>query len=108
MKFRIKCALIALAALNFFTFSQQFDSQVFKERRDKLASEITDGIIVMQSAPVYNRNGDVDHDYRQSSDFYYLTGFEEQPLRAGKKSDVGSVDWSCYGNRRCCFHLRGK
>ena len=77
MRFCTKCALIALIALNFFTFSQQFDSQVFKERRDKLASEITDGIIVMQSAPVYNRNGDVDHDYRQSSDFYYLTGFEE-------------------------------
>lgn len=77
MKFRIKCALIALTAFNFITFAQQFDPQVFKERRDKLAYEFTDGIIVMQSAPVYNRNGDVDHDYRQSSDFYYLTGFEE-------------------------------
>lgn len=34
--------------------------------------------LLLFSAPVYRRNGDVEHTYRQHSDFFYLTGFEEQ------------------------------
>ncbi len=37
----------------------------------------SDGIAILPSAPVRLRNRDVDHPYRQDSDFYYLTGFEE-------------------------------
>lgn len=33
--------------------------------------------LLLFSAPVHLRNGDVEHTYRQHSDFYYLTGFEE-------------------------------
>ena len=33
--------------------------------------------IIVFSAPYFIRNGDVEHDYRASSDFYYLTGCEE-------------------------------
>lgn len=33
--------------------------------------------LLLFSAPVFLRNGDVEHTYRQHSDFYYLTGFEE-------------------------------
>lgn len=35
------------------------------------------GVAVFGSAPVRIRNGDVDFEYRQDSDFFYLTGFEE-------------------------------
>ncbi len=33
--------------------------------------------LLLFSAPVFLRNGDVEHTYRQHSDFYYLTGFDE-------------------------------
>ena len=35
------------------------------------------GVAVIPSAPVAIRNNDVEHDYRQDSDLYYLTGFDE-------------------------------
>ncbi len=34
-------------------------------------------IAVLPAAPTYIRNNDVDHDYRQDSDLFYLTGFDE-------------------------------
>jgi Xaa-Pro aminopeptidase len=34
-------------------------------------------VAVLPSAPVFVRNNDVDHEYRQDSDLYYLTGFDE-------------------------------
>lgn len=33
--------------------------------------------LLLFSAPVHLRNGDVEHSFRQHSDFYYLSGFEE-------------------------------
>lgn len=36
-----------------------------------------EGVLVAFSAPEYIRNNDVEHEYRQSSDFYYLTGLDE-------------------------------
>jgi Xaa-Pro aminopeptidase len=35
------------------------------------------GVGVFFSAPVFLRNNDVEHEYRQDSDFYYLTGLDE-------------------------------
>ena len=32
---------------------------------------------MLPAAPLALRNNDVDHAYRQDSDFYYLTGFDE-------------------------------
>lgn len=37
----------------------------------------TDAVAILPSAPVYPRNNDVDHDYRQDSDLFYVTGFDE-------------------------------
>ena len=34
-------------------------------------------VAVLPSAPVFLRNSDVEHEYRQDSDFFYLTGFDE-------------------------------
>ena len=36
-----------------------------------------DAVCVFPSAPVFTRNNDVDHEYRQDSDLHYLTGFAE-------------------------------
>ncbi len=40
-------------------------------------SYMHDGVAVFFAAPIRKRNNDVDYDYRQDSDFYYITGFEE-------------------------------
>jgi Xaa-Pro aminopeptidase len=49
----------------------------FAERRRKTIESMGEGVLVLFSAPVHLRNNDVEHEYRQDSDFYYLTGFEE-------------------------------
>lgn len=35
------------------------------------------GVLVLPSTPVAIRNNDVEHEFRQDSDLYYLTGFDE-------------------------------
>jgi len=49
----------------------------FETRRRKVLDAISPGALLVFSAPVMIRNNDVEHEYRQDSDFYYLTGFEE-------------------------------
>jgi Xaa-Pro aminopeptidase len=50
----------------------------FAKRRRQLMRMVGDGgIAVLPSAPVRLRSRDVEHRYRQDSDFYYLTGFPE-------------------------------
>jgi len=49
---------------------------------------MNDGVAVFQAAPQVRRNGDVDHPYRQDSNFLFLTGFEEPgSLAVFEKSD---------------------
>jgi len=53
-------------------------AQEFKKRRKALMDAIGKGnIALLPSAPRRPRNRDVDYPYRQDSDFYYLTGFNE-------------------------------
>lgn len=54
---------------------QQFEEQ--RRRRQRVLSEIEPGALLVFSAPQTLRNNDVEHDFRQDSDFYYLTGLEE-------------------------------
>jgi Xaa-Pro aminopeptidase len=50
----------------------------YAKRRKQLMQQIgPKGIVILASAPIAKRNGDYDHPFRQQSDFYYLTGFEE-------------------------------
>ena len=49
----------------------------YESRRKHLLQRLHRGVAVFPSAPVTIRNNDVEHDYRQDSDFYYLTGLEE-------------------------------
>ena len=53
------------------------DKQVFADRRKEFMRRMQDGVAFFASAPVRTRNGDVEYEYRQDSDFFYLTGFEE-------------------------------
>jgi Xaa-Pro aminopeptidase len=39
-------------------------------------------VAIVRSAPNAPRNGDVEHEYRQDSDFYWLTGFPEESSTA--------------------------
>jgi Xaa-Pro aminopeptidase len=47
------------------------------ERRARVLAAITPGVLVVPAAPVAIRNNDVEHEYRQDSDLYYLSGFDE-------------------------------
>ncbi len=50
---------------------------MYAERRKALLEKTGPGVIVIPAAPTFIRNNDVEHEYRQSSDFFYLTGFDE-------------------------------
>ncbi|MFC2133092.1 aminopeptidase P family protein [Bacteroidota bacterium] len=55
-----------------------YDAATFEQRRNVLMGEIPDySIVVVTTNDIYLRSGDVDYDFRPSSAFYYLTGFEE-------------------------------
>ncbi|MEY4768388.1 MAG: hypothetical protein RL637_1027 [Pseudomonadota bacterium] len=55
----------------------------FKRRRKSLMQQIGLGnIALIPSAPERTRNRDVSYPYRQDSDFYYLTGFNESEALA--------------------------
>jgi Xaa-Pro aminopeptidase len=56
----------------------KIEKSEFKRRRKEFIRMVGAGnIAVIASAPVSQRNRDVEYPYRQDSDFYYLTGFEE-------------------------------
>jgi Xaa-Pro aminopeptidase len=73
----------------------EFDPTVFKRRRERFLKKMEDGVALIPSAPEFIRNGDVHHEYRQHSDFFYLTGFEEP----------GSLLALCKGNGKEPFVL---
>jgi Xaa-Pro aminopeptidase len=57
------------------------DGGCFAQRRaaffGAMAAASPSAIAVLPAAPTFVRNNDVDHEYRQDSDFFYLTGFDE-------------------------------
>ncbi len=54
------------------------DSKEFARRRKQLMRMMgSGGIAILPAAPVRTRSRDVEHRFRQDSDFYYLTGFAE-------------------------------
>lgn len=52
-------------------------SPVFRERRNAVLQAIAPGVMVLPCASHQLRNNDVHYAYRQDSDLYYLTGFDE-------------------------------
>jgi Xaa-Pro aminopeptidase len=49
----------------------------FAERRRRFMQRMGPAVALFPAAPVFVRNNDVNHAYRQGSDLYYLAGFEE-------------------------------
>lgn len=52
-------------------------SEFARRRKALMAQMEPNSIAILSAAPVYIRNRDVEHVYRQHSDFQYLTGFPE-------------------------------
>jgi Xaa-Pro aminopeptidase len=71
---------------------------IFAERRRKLMTHLPGGVAVFASAPVVIRNNDVEHEYRQDSDFYYLAGFAEP--------DAVLVLSTAHPDHRCVLFVR--
>jgi Xaa-Pro aminopeptidase len=55
----------------------QINAEEFSSRRDILAGKLNDGVIIVKGNGLKSRNQDVDYKFRQGSDFYYLSGFDE-------------------------------
>lgn len=54
-----------------------FDPVPFELRRKAFAEQVGEGLAVLVGARMTSRNYDVDHPFRQNSDFHFLTGFPE-------------------------------
>jgi Xaa-Pro aminopeptidase len=51
--------------------------QEYAQRREQLMARIGKGTAVFRSAPMAVMHNDVEYNFRQDSDFFYLTGFNE-------------------------------
>lgn len=49
----------------------------FRDRRERFCKSMGSGAAVFASTPIALRNNGVEHEFRQDSDLYYLTGFDE-------------------------------
>ncbi len=54
-------------------------NELFNKNRKKIKARLApDSLVLVFSADLLPRNGDQYHDYRQDSDFYYLTGIDQE------------------------------
>jgi Xaa-Pro aminopeptidase len=49
----------------------------FATRREQFRAAMGQGVALFASTPIAIRNNDVEHEFRQDSDLFYLTGFDE-------------------------------
>ncbi|HSQ74762.1 MAG TPA: aminopeptidase P N-terminal domain-containing protein, partial [Bacteroidota bacterium] len=74
-----------------YPYEVTYDAAVYRQRRDDLVQRIPSGSLVLVTTNnVYLRNGDVNYDFRPSSTFYYLTGFEEPNAVAVIRGKAGA------------------
>ena len=55
----------------------QFDYQVFQKRRNNFLSKLDGKVAIIPSASLVKHHSDCEYPFRQDSDFWYLTGFDE-------------------------------
>ncbi len=53
------------------------DPRLHHQRRQRVLDALGEGLLLLPTAPLALRNGDVHHEFRPGSDFHYLTGFPE-------------------------------
>ena len=56
-------------------------SSEFAQRREQFRQTIGQGVALFASTPIAIRNNDVEHEFRQDSDLFYLSGFDEPDSR---------------------------
>ena len=56
----------------------QIEPAEYRQRRQQVAERLGSGVLILRSAPAAVMHNDVDYPFRQDSDFYYLTGFDEE------------------------------
>ncbi|MCS5700343.1 aminopeptidase P N-terminal domain-containing protein [Cyanobium sp. FGCU-52] len=59
------------------TLSPAVDPAVLADRRDRFLHQLGGAAAVIPAAPLVTHHADVEHAFRQNSDFWYLTGFDE-------------------------------
>lgn len=91
--------VVVLAACSYGRFDLQSVPEnaalgEFADRRHRILEKMSPGeVALFHSAPTVNRNDDVDFPYRQDSDFYYLTGWEEsEAILILQKHDSGATN----------------
>jgi Xaa-Pro aminopeptidase len=57
--------------------TQDFHLEPFAERRQRFTAALGDGLAILPAAREVPRNNDVHYQFRQDSDFFFLTGFDE-------------------------------
>ena len=57
--------------------SPDIDLGTFVDRRQRFADAVGDGVAIIPAAREVARNSDVHYEFRQDSDFFFLTGFDE-------------------------------
>lgn len=74
-----KLLLVLFAAASCATAQPiTLDMKYFADRRSEFMAKMdSHSVAIFPCRPEYVRNGDVDYRYRQESNFYYLSGFEE-------------------------------
>lgn len=76
--FLLAAALVAtaVAALDFPVLTPP--ASMFKNHRERFLAKLPgDAVAVLRSAPMRMFSNDTEYPYRQESDFYYLTGYDE-------------------------------
>ncbi len=53
------------------------DYSIFRTRRERFLSQLGDVAAIIPAASLVTHHADVEHSFRQDSDFWYLTGFDE-------------------------------
>ncbi|KAA3610314.1 MAG: M24 family metallopeptidase [Calditrichaeota bacterium] len=69
-------AIVLILLMSTFLLSQ-VNTEEFASRREALMQKLDDGVIILRGATLQPRNNDVEYKFRQKSDFYYLSAFDE-------------------------------
>jgi Xaa-Pro aminopeptidase len=78
MKFVFIVSLLFTLIINIPAQPLQLDQEIFKQRRATFMEKMdSNAVAIFPCKPEYSRNLDVNYPYRQESNFYYLSGFEE-------------------------------
>ena len=54
-----------------------FDSSIYTSRRQRFLDQLGAAAAVIPAAPLATHHADCEWPFRQDSDFFYLTGFDE-------------------------------